>query len=295
MKVVLSRKGFDSSNGRVPSPIFPDGRMLSLPIPARNDAFRLGDLRFGDVDVARLASALKARRGKSEFMDAATPVHLDPDIHAELVPRSLDWRPALGQSGAAQSHLANQGVNEGDLFLFYGWFREIEHREDSHAYRSGAADRHVIFGWLQVGSIWNINEQRDALLAKHPGVRQHPHLARLPKYEEKASNVLYVAADKLRVPGLPSLDLPGAGVFGRLASQRVLTAPGMSRRYWRLPGWFYNQGRPQLSYHLDPALWTDEGETALVRSAAIGQEFVLQSEDGDAMAQWLKGIFGMTP
>ena len=31
MKIILSRKGFDSANGGGPSPIFPDGRLLSLP------------------------------------------------------------------------------------------------------------------------------------------------------------------------------------------------------------------------------------------------------------------------
>ena len=33
MKFILSRKGFDSSNGGIASPILPDGTMLSLPIP----------------------------------------------------------------------------------------------------------------------------------------------------------------------------------------------------------------------------------------------------------------------
>lgn len=33
MKIILSRKGFDSSVGGVASPLFPDGTLLSLPIP----------------------------------------------------------------------------------------------------------------------------------------------------------------------------------------------------------------------------------------------------------------------
>ncbi len=37
MKVVLSRKGFDSANGGIPSPIMPDGTMLSLPIPLKDE------------------------------------------------------------------------------------------------------------------------------------------------------------------------------------------------------------------------------------------------------------------
>jgi len=33
MKVILSRKGFDKINGGYLSPIFPDGKMISIPIP----------------------------------------------------------------------------------------------------------------------------------------------------------------------------------------------------------------------------------------------------------------------
>ena len=36
MKVILSRKGFDSSSGRMCNPILPDGILLSLPIPGES-------------------------------------------------------------------------------------------------------------------------------------------------------------------------------------------------------------------------------------------------------------------
>ena len=36
MKVILSRKGFDSANGGILSPIFEDGTMLSFPIPSKD-------------------------------------------------------------------------------------------------------------------------------------------------------------------------------------------------------------------------------------------------------------------
>jgi len=32
--------------------------------------------------------------------------------------------PIFGQINAAQSHLENNNVKEGDLFLFFGWFRK---------------------------------------------------------------------------------------------------------------------------------------------------------------------------
>lgn len=34
MKIILSRKGFDSANGGIVSPIFEDGTMISFPIPS---------------------------------------------------------------------------------------------------------------------------------------------------------------------------------------------------------------------------------------------------------------------
>ena len=53
-------------------------------------------------------------------------VHLDPDIDRSADNRLPGWRPALGQTGAAQTHLEGQGVGPGDVFLFFGWFREVE-------------------------------------------------------------------------------------------------------------------------------------------------------------------------
>jgi len=45
MKVILSRKGFDSGTGGYPSPILPDGTLLSLPIP---DA--TSDIKYSDIN-----------------------------------------------------------------------------------------------------------------------------------------------------------------------------------------------------------------------------------------------------
>ena len=47
MKVILSRKGFDTANGGIPSPIMPDGTLLSMPIPS-NDALAFDDLGHGE-------------------------------------------------------------------------------------------------------------------------------------------------------------------------------------------------------------------------------------------------------
>ena len=50
MKVILSRKGFDSENGAYPSPILPNGQMISLPIPDQN----MDDIKYSDVKTGEL-------------------------------------------------------------------------------------------------------------------------------------------------------------------------------------------------------------------------------------------------
>lgn len=51
MKIVLSRKGFDSAVGQVASPILPDGKLCWLPIPeSRPDSRskRYAEIIMGD-------------------------------------------------------------------------------------------------------------------------------------------------------------------------------------------------------------------------------------------------------
>lgn len=54
MKLVLSRKGFDSSYGGMPSPILLDGQLVPLPIPDRDDHYTFRDLNFGGVPLEAL-------------------------------------------------------------------------------------------------------------------------------------------------------------------------------------------------------------------------------------------------
>ena len=44
MKIILSRKGFDSEYAGQPSPILPDGTLLSMPIPYSNEIIKYTDL-----------------------------------------------------------------------------------------------------------------------------------------------------------------------------------------------------------------------------------------------------------
>ena len=116
MKIILSRKGFDSGSGGVPSPIFPDGAMMSLPIPDKSSGIAYEDVAgnywvsMGEA-VSQLAGFPQAHRA-----------HLDPDLVANSLPRKKGWRPIFGQVDAAEGHLRLQGVGESDIFLFFGLY-----------------------------------------------------------------------------------------------------------------------------------------------------------------------------
>src|SRR5690242_14756290 len=107
MKIILSRKGFDSSAGRIASPILPSGRLCSLPIRAADDenAPRYRDILFDGQPLGKLLHDLT---GDDTWL--VRPAHLDPDINISSVPRKPGWRGAFGQAGAAERHLQNQHV-----------------------------------------------------------------------------------------------------------------------------------------------------------------------------------------
>ena len=148
MKLILSRKGFDSSAGGIASPILPDGRMISLPIPSKGDDFTFADINVPGRRYWRAACRLEPPQHAINGR-----VHLDPDLDRSAGNRLPGWRPALGQTGAAQTHLLGQDVGLGDVFLFFGWFREVEEHQGIWRYVPGAPDLHVIFGWLEVGAV----------------------------------------------------------------------------------------------------------------------------------------------
>ncbi|ABC30826.1 hypothetical protein HCH_04116 [Hahella chejuensis KCTC 2396] len=82
MRLILSRKGFDSSAGGTPSLIMPDGRMISLPIPAGAKYQKLGMLNIEGVDIGGILEDLT-----NGGINAATTVHIDPDLCATYMTR----------------------------------------------------------------------------------------------------------------------------------------------------------------------------------------------------------------
>lgn len=284
MKIILSRKGFDTSAGGVPSPLLPDGTLRSLPIPDRRSTIRYRDIVAGvgdDGDIGKLVSDLTGRR-----IRPGNGAHLDPDLERDALPRAPGWRPLFGQSGSAQGHLRNQAVTRGDIFLFFGLFQQVEQVAGRYRFIRGAPRQHRLFGWLQVDACRQVAAW-DA--DRHPWACYHPHF----NHPRTPGNVLYLAAHRLQLPHRTLPAIPGAGLFHRAHPHRQLTssrAPGPS--HWQLPAWFYPaRNRPPLSYHANPARWQKTGDHTLLQAASRGQEFVLDCHHYPEATDWLHSLF----
>lgn len=102
MKLILSRKGFDSSFGGCASPIFYDNSFVSLPIPEKS-----GQLRFSDIGGEQRIGAIveDLTRWRNKSFNASDHVHLDPDLRFDSLPRKPGWRHLFGQAESAQAIL----------------------------------------------------------------------------------------------------------------------------------------------------------------------------------------------
>jgi hypothetical protein len=270
MKIILSRKGFDSAYGGYPSPILHSGEMVSLPIPS-GDAIRYSDLKIGESTYFSMMNDLRPKitcSGEWLNLNEDTRCHLDPDIYKKAIDREINWKPCFGQTGGSQGHLRKQEVREGDLFLYFGWFRKTVCNDGKLVFDPPERDMHAIFGYLQIGEINRIDQGFDV----PKWMEYHSHAANDRKNEE--ANTIYVARDNLSWNEL----LPGAGRF-IFNDKLVLTKKGYSKSKWSLPDCFREA---EISYHKNS--WKD----GYFQSATIGQEFVIK--DNEKLEEWAMNL-----
>lgn len=238
MKIVLSRKGFDSSSGGGPSPIV-DGRCLSLPIPEVRGVWAptYSNRHMG-------GHVMRASKGRVKGWHR---MHNDP-----MFAREEGWA-ALGQYGAAQTHLERQGVGVGDLFLFFGLFC-----------KDGDEPHHRIFGYMVVSEVIDLATCDDATREWFAFYR-HPHA--------------------LGMHGGNDTIWFGRGVTGAPAHDDLrLTVPDGPPSLWQVPAWLRETG---LSYHSKADRWLPEDR---LQSVARGQEFVADAGERDDARRWAAQI-----
>jgi len=170
--LVISRKGFDASAGGRASPIFANGDIFSVPIPQKKQSpSRYRELQFNDMSGREILNLIGAKSiSDKDFC------HIDP-LFSEN-------KGIFGQSGGAQGELDNCGIEKGDLFLFFGWFKKYQRR---------GPDLHHLFGWLQVEKIIKGNNEILKFLSKN-GL-SHPHGTNdMTQYK---NNTIYIASRNL--------------------------------------------------------------------------------------------------
>jgi Nucleotide modification associated domain 3 len=179
MRVIFSRKGFDSAAGNAPSPII-DGEPISLPIPTK----RRSKTNYLVAGLGEIVEQMTKGR-----IGAAHLCHEDPMFS--------NGRWAFGQTGAAQSHLERNGVGVGDVFLFFGLFASLDGR-DRH---------HRIFGYLAIDEVRRLGGRPSKSDNPKGFLRRHPHT--IGEWNE--NNTLYLGSGAKAGSAHPYLRLTKAG------------------------------------------------------------------------------------
>ena len=216
MRVILSRKGFDSANGGIVSPII-NGMPVSFPIPS-NDANTFDQLFFGEHTYAQILGHLGYK--------GVPTCHVDPDLDATRRTPIKDWKPIFGQIGAASGYLLKTvGVQVGDIIPFFGNFHWVEYVDGKYRYVKNSGDFYkdhdiqLIWGYMQIGQIVTDPEEQKKY-------KWHPHAVECRT--EDGTNVMFIAADHLSF----APDMPGAGLLP-FSEHRVLTAYGCNKATWK--------------------------------------------------------------
>ena len=262
MKIILSRKGFDSTAGGFASPVFPDGTLFSIPIPSKSDKFTYSNLNFKceNDSISKILNDLTSKKIHSgkwrecDYGGSKFHCHYDPMPYS-----SEDFTGiAFGQYGRTESHLRKQGIKKGDIFLFYGWFRKVKKVDNRWQYTSDALDIHLIWSYMEVGEILKIDtvEEKQKVLNIYPFLENHAHMY----ISENVQNSIYLSK-KHR--------------YFKYDEIRCLTdlKDYKGRAKWRLPNYFNHSEAFTFLKDLQK-----DNNDVIISHRGYGQEFVLDLE-----------------
>ncbi len=260
-KIILSRKGFDSTAGGIPSPVI-DNIFLSLPIPEGGSGLFYKDLNYKGIDLLTIIRQLGAK--------FYSECHMDPNINPSLygLEDRNGWSPAFGQHDNSLSHLLCKGneVKEGDVFLFLGRFRHAEVTGKEIWFLKSSGIFHAIFGFMEVGKVINI--KTDLSDDQRRKYFNHPHYKN-PDFYHKNST-LFIPAEK-SVHGFPM-------TYGTLNYSESLVL-SKSDKGLHLPYPFHGKEFTGLK---------KIGDDGFVNTPGRGQEFIVDSTP--EMIDWIKKI-----
>jgi hypothetical protein len=247
-----------------------DGRLVPLPIPETDPCRSIPyeNLCFDNRSYLDLLQSLYPNKDFTH-----TAAHVDPDIVRPVLPRHHAWRGIFGQAWAAAGHLREQAVDAGDLFLFWGRFRETTRGKNGTVMFARARPLHVVFGYLQVETV--LSDPLQAITAGSPptAVTWAPGF---PHFQQRSLRPtgherVFIARPTLSF----APDRPGWGVFKWRDALRLSDPDSQGVSHWRLPACF---DQVELSYNPRTTArnWRRNGEHVHFTAASRGQEFVCE-------------------
>ena len=139
----------------MPSPIFPDGSIYSLPIPGCDEDVPVtyGDLYHEDehapISIGQVVEGLT--RDRPTQWTSGDGAFISTDIRENFRGEIEGSKGMFAAEDAQQGHLRKQGVGRGDMFLFFGIFQRVEQVRGGWRFVRGAPRQHILFGMVAIG------------------------------------------------------------------------------------------------------------------------------------------------
>lgn len=284
MRIILSRKGFDSTFGKMTNLIVNNKELVMIPIPEQCSSkklYKYEDLKnlSHDEQLEKFIKEEILKRVDNEYC------HADPDLvnfHNEP-----NFKGVLGQVDTAQRHLKKNNVGKGDIFIFFGLFANasIVGNKLEIDFKS---KKHIIYGYLQVGEFYDKSKFHEITKKEYSGIRENPHL-KDDFYKENETNTIYVASEKLTI-GDQVTDYKGYGIFNyneslNLTIENEDINPNHLLTCWNLPSMFKGC---EITYHNKEK----SQKPNCFMSAKRGQEFIVKDfNDEKQLKEWFDEVF----
>lgn len=326
MIFILSKKGFDSSNGGIPSPAFAPTKnekgeehyypYLSLPIPySENYCGPKGNkLTYSEITKELVLPGQKKQMShlicdligrKYLWVNEKSSTRCVCDAYCHYDPMLDRWwkkgkeddgfEAGLGQTGSFASSiddvLSKNDGKEDVVFLFWGLFHEATWDNENEAYTFiDGNDFYAIWGFMKIcGAIRTIQELQDHQFIKE----HHAHVEMLPDgvVPKAKQEVIYYSTEGNDWIGDESF--PHYGVFSYDPKDRdknegliLSTKEGTRPREWKLPPCFNGS----LSHQESKADANGREDTPFTISKRA-QECVLTGENYGDCNSYLSNIF----
>jgi hypothetical protein len=194
--------------------------------------------------------------------------HLDPDL---INNRSAkNWMPAIGQVGASSSELKNRKIGKGDLFVFFGRYQKVDHKNAAFSY-SNDKEMHAAWGYMEVEERYNAQQIRNGEIPE--ALKKHPH-ATIDHLKSQKTNVIFTAKKELSF----MKGVSGHGTFKWNESQRL-----SSEKVSGVARWEPIQGLKPLGNRI-------KAENDLWNSGGRGREFIIEITNQSKFDDWFKGV-----